>query len=444
MSHDSLIPREIPFRTLERGGAVLAVALLLIVLGVAAVFLTGEPARLWSGLLFNWLFWSALAMGMVVFAVALHITDASWAWSLRRFALAGAAFLPVSFVLMPIITYFGREHLFHHWLHAEGDPVIDAKRAWLNLPGLMARDLIAVGILYALALAFVYFSLRPDLRDAGGQSHRSLYGAFTGGWRGAAGEARHSKRMLNRLAPLLALLYAVVFGIVAIDLAMSLAPHWFSTMFPVAYFVTGFHGALAAVAIAATLLRRPLGIEEFIAPRQYHDLGKLVFAFSVFWMYLNWSQYIVIWYGQLPFEQEYFARRLGEPFGAVASAVVLLVFLLPFFGLLTRPPKKVPGVLAFFSVLILVGHWLERYLLVVPSLYEGAGHGVAGGAAHAALPLGLPEIGLGLGFLGVFVALYLWFLRTFPVLPSAAMVASEPDPLAALPATSPRPAAHRL
>jgi hypothetical protein len=431
MHHE--LPSAIPFRTLPRlSGAVLGILAVLVVIGIAAALLGAggaEPARVWHALLFNWLFWSSLAMGMVIFAVALHLTNAHWAWSIRRIALGGAAFLPISYVLL-IVVLFGYEHYFHHWLHPEGDPVLEAKQAWLNLPGLVARDLITVAILYGLALAFLYYNVRPDVYGAGEERHRSLYGRITSGWRGVPEEAQRSRHILNRISPVLALLYAVIWGIVAIDLAMSLEPHWFSTMFPVAFFWTGFHGGVAATAIAATLLRSRLHLQDFITPRQYHDLGKLVFAFSVFWMYLNWSQYVVIWYGLLPWEQEWFVHRFTEPFTPVAQAVVILVFVIPFFGLLTRPPKQVPAILAGFAGLILLGHWLERYLLIVPSLWESEEHG---------LPLGLLEVGIGLGFAGLFLAAYLWYARSFPLLPSPATLAATDSPVVAVPATATEP-----
>src|SRR5690606_31070040 len=119
-----------------------------------------------------------------------------------------------------------------------------------------------------------------------------------------------------------------------------------------AFFWAAFQGGVAATAIAVVVLRPVLRLEPFITGRQFHDLGKLVFAFSVFWMYLNWSQYIVIWYGLLPWEQPYFVNRFAEPFGVVAATVVILVFVLPFFGLLTKPPKRVPAILAFFAGLV--------------------------------------------------------------------------------------------
>jgi hypothetical protein len=426
MAHDSGFPTAIPFRTLGTiSGAVKGAIAALVVVGVAAVFLAMtayEPARLWQGLLFNWLFWSSIAIGMVMFAVALHLTAADWAWSVQRFALGGVAFLPISFLLL-IVVFFGSETYFHHWLHPEGfDPVIEGKRAWLTLPNMIGRDFFALIVLYGLAFAFAYFSLRPDVYGIDGSRRRGIYQRLTGGWRGIEIEAARSQKVRNYMGPVMGILFAILWGMIGIDLAMTMDPHFFSTMFPVTFFWAAFHGGVAMTAVAVTLLRPRMALESFITRRQYHDLGKLVFAFSVFWMYINWSQYIVIWYGLLPWEQPYFVNRFSEPFGVIAAAVVLLIFVLPFLGLLTRPPKMVPAVLAFFAGMILVGYWLERFLIAIPSIWE-----------EEYLPLGIPEIGMGLGFLGLFAASYVWFVRTFPMLPSPVSLAARESAVVAVP-----------
>lgn len=423
MSAPSPIPRTIPFRTLDRvSGAVWGLVAVLLLVGVVSVFLSAGEAhgRVWQALLFNWLFWSSVAIGMFMLAVAWQLVEAEWPWSLRRFALGGVSFLPVSLILFVIIFWGGNEHFFHHWLHVEGDPVIDAKRGWLTLGGMFTRDFVGLLVLFGLAMAIAYYSLRPDVYGAGRSAgQKSMYARLTGGWRGAPEEAARSRNILLKLGVFMALAYAVIWGMIGIDMAMTLTPHWFSTMFPVAFFIAAFHAGICATAILATVFRRPLGIEQYITGRQYHDLGKMVFAFSVFWMYINWSQYVVIWYGLLPHEQEWFAMRFSEPFTTLSQAVPLLIFVVPFLGLLSRTPKRFPSIVAGFAALILLGNWLERYMLIYPSLYE---RGEAG--AHH-LPLGLPEIGVALGFMGLFLACYLWYLRTFPVLPSPATLAAR-------------------
>jgi formate-dependent nitrite reductase membrane component NrfD len=212
---------------------------------------------------------------------------------------------------------------------------------------------------------------------------------------------------------------------VAIDQAMTMLPHWFSTMFPVTFLVSAFHSALAMTALLSVIGRGRARLHDQVTGAQFHDLGKLIFAYSVFWMYVNWSQYVVIWYGLLPHEQEFFVLRFQKPFSLVTEIMVGCVFVIPFFFLLTRPPKKVPPFLAFVSVIVLVGHWLERFLITVPSVWQ-----------HDYLPLGLTEIGVALGFAGLFFGSVLWFLTTFPVLPSPASLAAIPAPVFTLPPRS--------
>ena len=441
-AHSDSLPTVVPLRFLRVSGAVLGGLVLLALVGAALAFLTGagdEHGRLWLAIHFNWLFWSSVALGMVIFAMALHITNARWSWSLRRFALGGVAFLPISFVLWFVQFFGGYHYYFHHWLDdaAKTDPIIQEKALWLSVPGMAIRDTLALVVLYGMALWFARNALRPDLH---GIREGGLYGFITKGYRGAGEEAIRSRDLNFWIAPITAILFALLWGMIAIDQAMTMLPHWFSTMFPVTFLVSAFHSALAMTAIGATLGRRNAGLQDYITTRQYHDLGKLLFAYAVFWMYVNWSQYVVIWYGLLPHEQEFFVRRFNEPFGGVSQLMVGMVFVIPFFFLLTRPPKKVPGFVAFVAAIILVGHWLERFLITVPSVWSAYDLKVEPG--QVPLPMGLPEIGTALAFGGLFFACYLWFLKTFPLLPSPATLAAIPRPILTvrMPTTGARPA----
>src|SRR5690606_10482464 len=168
--------------------------------------------------------------------------------------------------------------------HVEGDPVIEGKRWWLTLTNMIGRDFVALIILYGLAFYFTYLSLRPDVYGVSGARKRSIYDRLTGNWRGVEIEAAHSQRRRNYIGVIMGILFAFLWGMIGVDLAMTLDPHFFSTMFPVTFFWAAFQGGVAATAIAVTLLRGPVGISEFVTRRPYHDLGRLVFASSVFWM----------------------------------------------------------------------------------------------------------------------------------------------------------------
>jgi hypothetical protein len=420
-AHSSGVPDVVPFRTLPRGGPVMILSLVLVLLGIAAFFLAPHPAedpgRMWRAFQFNWLFWTSMAMGMVMLAVAFHLSNARWAWSIRRFALGGVAFLPVAWLLFIPLFLGGNKYFFAHWIGVHGDPVIDAKAAWLNVNGMFVRDILALTVLFGLGIRFAWLALRVDVHGATGDAaQEAWWRRLTGGFRGVPEEAARSVSGMNKIGVALAYLYALLWGMIGIDLAMSMMPHWFSTMFPVAFFIAGFHAGMAATAILVVVFRKRAGVDRLITPTQYHDLGKLIFAFCVFWMYLNWSQYVVIWYGLLPHEQEWFVRRFDPPFTGFAEAVPLLIFVFPFLALLTRWVKKIPWYLATISGVILLGNWIERFMITTPSVYEGD-----------RLPFGLPEIGVALGFLGLFLACYVWFLRTFPILPSPAFMRAQ-DP----------------
>lgn len=422
-AHSAEIPTRVPYRRLAVPGAAWGAMALLVLVGVVAAFLA-DHERLWLAVHFNWLFWSSVATGMVVFAISLHITNARWSWPLRRFALAGAAFLPVSFILF-LLKLPGRPVWFEHWWgKVEGDHILEAKAAWLSPTGMLVRDVLGLLVLFGMMLWFAYHMLRPDLH--GVKNAPGIYDTISGsGWRGVKEEAQRSRKIAMRLAPVTAILFALIWGMIAIDQAMTMLPHWFSTMFPVTFLVSSFHSALAMVAILMVFARRQLRLEDYIGRQQFHDLGKLIFAYAVFWMYVNWSQYVVIWYGLLPHEQEFFVQRFHHPFGVVVEIMVSCVFVFPFLSLLARAPKVVPGVLAGVSAVVVFGHWLERFLITYPSVWNTAD--------HPGLPLGLPEIGIALGFAGLFFACVGWFLSTFPVLPSPASLATIPTPTIEVP-----------
>jgi hypothetical protein len=424
MSSHSDYPSHIPLRTAAAPGTALILGLVLAAIGAAAFFLSPDE-RAWSAFHFNWMFWSSVAIGMVMFAVALHLTNARWAWSIKRVPLGGVAFLPLSFLLFIPMMLGGKNVYFHHWLPHGGhdpvaaDPILHEKAAWLSFPGMMIRDVVALLVLYGLAFAFARHQLRADVHGIDRARRRSFAYGWLKGRPGASIEqiAEESQNRGLFIGVILALAYAVLWGLIAIDVGMTTLPHFFSTMFPVAFFISAFHSALAMTALLVVLYRKPLRLQEYVTERQFHDLGKLVFAFSVFWMYINWSQYVVIWYGLLPQEQNYFVLKFHRPFAPLVLAAVMMIFVLPFFGLLARSVKKVPGILAGFAVIILLGHWLERFLIATPNYWMAEEWGTIG--------IGLPEIGVALGFLGLFTICYTWYAATFPALPSPVSLAAQ-------------------
>jgi hypothetical protein len=403
-------PVEIPVRYLPRSVGANVFFAILIILGLAAFVgtLLEDPQLAWRAYVVNWLFFTSVAAGAMALVAATTITKARWNWSVRRVGLAFSAFLPISFLLL--LPMLGLREGYFPWIEAMAfDPVVQNKAAYLNIPFLIARNAAGMALLCLVFLYMAYLALRPDLGlvkagnrvvDAG---RARWMDGLTQGWRGQEAEEVRSHRLLGRLAPASVILYAVVLSIVSFDWAMSLEPHWFSTIFGAWFFMGAFWGGVAATAWATVYLKkRDPDLNKLMGPQQLHDLGKLTFAFTVFWAYLFWSQYIVIWYGKLPWEQAWIIHRAEAPWSTLTILTLLLCFVIPFAGLLGRKPKMTPWSLRLFSTVILIGLWLERYLMVVPSIHHG-------GPA-----ITLMEPAIGLLFLGLFLWSVRWFMTTFP------------------------------
>lgn len=411
--HDIHVPDTVQARYLNPARVTTLVLFAMVGAGALAFFaLLGSDAdRAWQAYVANWLFFTGIAMGAIILCAATVITKAKWNWSVRRVSAAFAAFLPLSYLLMlPMLRL--RESYFSWITYMESDPVVQAKAAYLNIPFLITRTLIGPLLLFSLALIFIYWMVRPDLsperaEDEEGVSRRARWRErLSGNWLGQKAENERSWKRLTMLAPALVLAYAVVMSMIAVDWAMALEPHWFSMLFPGWTFMTAFWGGIAATALVMVLLKRSSPyFDEHMGPQQQHDLGKLTFAFSIFWAYLFFSQYIVIWYGKLPWEQEWIVHRSGAEWGSLSLTAIILCFVVPFAGLLGRKPKMTPVWLGGVTALALLGIWLERWLLIAPSLHE---------AGTPTLTFWEPLIAL--GFLGLFALSVRWFLSTFPAI----------------------------
>jgi len=411
--HDIPIPSKIPARYLTpaKGTTLLLGGLALVGIAAFLMLLGSNPNRAWQAYVSNWLFFTGIAQGAILFCAATVITKAKWNWSVRRLSLALGAFLPVSYLLM--LPMLGLRGEYFTWIaKMEYDEIVMLKAAYLNIPFLITRTLVGPAILFTMSLIFMYWALRPDLgpsraSDEGGVAGRAKWRErLASNWLGQEEEEARSWQKLKVLAPALALVYAFVMSFIVVDWAMSLEPHWFSTLFPVWYFMGAFWGGIAFTGILMVLLKRKDAFfDEHMGPQQQHDLAKLTFAFSIFWTYLFWSQYIVQWYGKLPWEQAWWIHRSEAPWGMLSLLTIVLCFIVPFTLLMARAAKMNPMWYASVAAVAMVGLWLERWLLIAPSLYK---------AGNPTLTLWEPLMGL--GFLGIFALTVRWFLSTFPVI----------------------------
>jgi hypothetical protein len=396
----------------------------LIVIGLVAFFggLASDPATAWRAFHVNYLYFGMMAQAALCLACALVIIGARWAGPIRHVAEALSAWVPISFVLFLVGNYLGREYIHSNWIH--GAP--PGKEGWLSF---WRVYITGAGVLLGgvvLNLTFLRTSFRPALSGAAERATRAkgMFQSWTANWRGDEQEWAASNAKLRILAPVICLVYAFGHTFIAFDQVMSLTPTWFSNIFGWYFLWGGFLSGIAATTLICVLLRAtaPGWDIEITRPRM-HDLGKMIFAFSIFWMYLFFSQYIVIWYGNLPEETQFFQARLGsqflqdswhvvwgyfdEPYVKVALVAWAGCWITPFTVLLGQAPKKTPAILGSVAAIVLGGFWLERNMLVWPSLVPDDGMSWAG-------PV---QFGVALGFLGAFALTFLIFSRIFPTLP---------------------------
>ena len=418
-SNYAAVPRDLP-RPLAFACVVL------IALGAIAFFvgLSGnDPGTAWRAFHVNFLYYGTTAMGALCLACALVIIDAKWSGPVRHVAEALGSWVPISFVLFLAGNYFGREYIHTNWIH--GAP--PGKEGWLTFGRVYFSDAFVLAVSTALAIVYLRTSFRPALAGAAERATRAkgMFQSWTANWRGDDAEWKASRARLVVLAPIICLWYAFGHTLVAFDQVMALNPTWFSTIFGWYFLWGGFLNGICATALACVLLRATTsGWDVEVTTSRMHDLGKMIFAFSIFWMYLFFAQYIVIWYGNLPEETQFFQARLGPQFLQDSWKVIdwrlldlpyvklCLVawagcWVTPFWVLLGQRPKKTPAILGGVALISLIGFWLERNALVWPSLVPD----------NDASWVGPIQIGIALGFLGAFVLNFLLFTRVFPTLP---------------------------
>jgi len=357
---------------------------LLAVLGIVAFLYgvaQGDATRAWGIYLVNLLFWSSFAITGPAIAGMIQVTEGRWSPSVKRVALTTAGFLPISFVLF-LVLFLGRATLYP-WV-TEPIPI---KATWLNVPFMALRIGLGSLLLYWVAMRLVKAIL---VEDQPGQDTQ------------AAIDHRY------RLSAVLLVLYVVVLSLWGFDLLMSLDPRWYSGLFGGYYVVTSMYPGFGLVTYL-TIRSNERGLTR-VSPSAIQDVAKLTFALSVFWMYFFFSQYLVIWYGNVPVETRYISRRFfNQPWGVIAWVIFIVGWLIPFSYLLKRLTGRPPERHQVFKVILFFG-WIaiffERMLLVFPALLR-----------DNTMPIGPVEVLVTLGFFALFALSRNWFLARYrPVL----------------------------
>lgn len=343
---------------------------------LSLIGLATESARFFYAYLVGWVFCLTITIGALFFVMIQHVTKASWSTTVRRIPELLIANFPL-LALMGLPVLFGMHDLYH-WTHAElyhagpeFDRVLLGKAGYFFWPG----EAGGTPVFWLLRLA-AYFLLWSYLG-------RRLYAISVRNDDAPSADNTRAARFTSAWGIPLT---AVATAFCSYDLVMSLDPHWFSTMFPVYFFAGGWLASLALITFIALLWRSRGLLQEEITTEHLQDLGKFMLAFTIFWTYIAFSQYMLYWYGNLPEEIRWFHVRLSGGWGYLSAALLIAHFILPFLLLLPRVTKRTLPLLAFMTVWLLVMHWMDLAWLSFPTMHvapAGAEHAAAAGQALA-------------------------------------------------------------
>ncbi len=369
----------------------------------AATFLWGvashHPEKAWQAYLINFLLWSAIAQGALLFSAVMHMTNARWSGPLAGLSESFASFFPISFVLF-LILFLGKTHIFP-WLHED----LHGKEVWLNVPFLFARDGTGLLVLYIFGFGFLYHTLQLKLsgHDPKGRIRQTIFRL----WQKKNLSPDQIRWKMTVWGGLYILAFALVLSLMGFDLVMSMDPHWISTLFGAYHFVKAFFVGLGGLIILAAIMHTRNGDSSPLTAAHFHDIGKLFFGFCLLWADFFYVQLLVIYYGNIPEETYYvIVRTMLAPWNKLAWMVFIVCFVGPFFILLNKNIKSKPVFMAVICAVVITGIWFEHLLLLGPALSHGA----------LSISLGFSDGLISLGFFGLMALAIGFFFHVFPEL----------------------------
>ena len=348
---------------------------------VLIAFLFINPRRFFQAYLVGWTFWTGISVGSLALLMLQHLTGGGWGFVIRRVLEAATRLLPIMALLfIPII--FGA-HSIYEWTHQDvldQHEVVRFKTPYLNVTFFTIRAVVYFAVWIALAYFLNRWSLAQD-RSA---------------------DARYTKNMRVLSGPgMVALIFTVTFA--SVDWYMSLEPEWFSTIYGFIFVAAWALSALAFVIAVMAALTSEDPMKRVVAPLHFHDLGKLLLALVMLWSYFAFSQYLIIWSGNLPEEIGYYLERTHGIWGAIIIAIGILHFAAPFLFLLSRDLKRNPRRLVFVAILVLVMRMIDLLWMLEPAFGD-----------HKLFWVDVIAV---LGFGGLWLGLFAWQLNKRSLVP---------------------------
>jgi hypothetical protein len=350
MKHRELPDMSVEARPLEElAPKVLMPAVALFVIGTAGALGLGLTAgdgghHLLETYLVSFSYFLSLSLGGLFFVLLQHLTRAGWSVTVRRVAESlGANVILMAVLAVPVVL--GMEHIYH-WAHAgaaDHDPILAGKIGFLNPSFFIIRLVIYFVVWIALAWYFYRSSVAQDV-DC---------------------DPNRTRRMAAWSAPGM-ILFALSINFAAFDLLMSTDPHWFSTIYGVYYFAGSVVVTMATMPVLFAWLQRRGRLRGVVTVEHYHDMGKLLFGFVVFWAYIGFSQYMLYWYGSIPEETQWYLKRQTGDWTWLSLGILFGHFIIPFLMLISRYPKRRPRLLVIPCLWLIVMHWFDLYWLVGP------------------------------------------------------------------------------
>lgn len=340
---------------------------------IIASFATGYH-QTWANLLMNNFFFMAIALGGTFFLSVQYTASVGWSALIKRVLEAMGRHLLLAGIFMVIIFFAGGHHLYH-WLHEDlydpasehFDPIIAGKSGFLNLPFFTIRMILY----FVIWVGFTYLLRKNSLAMDNGGDPVALYRK----------NVRHATAFL--------VLFAITSSTSAWDFVMSIDTHWFSTLFGWYTFAGIFVSALSVLAMLLMHLKGRGYLPE-VNENHLNDIGKFMFAFSIFWTYLWFAQFMLIWYANLPEEVIYFMTRFTH-YKVLFIGTFFINFICPLLLLMTRDAKRQLNMLGIVGVILFIGHWIDVFVMIIPGTMYDDWH------------LGWHEIGTACFFGGIFL-----------------------------------------